>query len=140
MPLERRVILTGGRNNLIDGWRGLSVLLVIAGHLVSFRFSDGVQPTPVHELVQSEAWLDLIRNIALRVCAPLGEIGVNFFFVISGYLITSLGKIRIAGFYIRRTFRIFPAIICIFYDHAAPLFRIISSRQRGLHPKRGLRL
>jgi peptidoglycan/LPS O-acetylase OafA/YrhL len=48
---------------------------------------------------------------------PLGYLGVSVFFVISGFLISSLlfeehsrtGRIRLAYFYMRRTFRIFPA-------------------------------
>ncbi len=47
----------------------------------------------------------------------LGNFGVRFFFVISGFLITTLllkewsknGKISLKGFYIRRALRIFPA-------------------------------
>lgn len=51
---------------------------------------------------------------------PGGFIGVDVFFVISGYLITSIiyadianGKFLIAGFYARRIRRIFPALICV---------------------------
>jgi peptidoglycan/LPS O-acetylase OafA/YrhL len=48
---------------------------------------------------------------------PAGELGVRVFFVISGYLITTLllgevdryGDISLGRFYLRRTFRIFPA-------------------------------
>ena len=50
-----------------------------------------------------------------------GFIGVDVFFVISGYLITGLmlreyeltGTVRVAGFYVRRTRRIFPALILL---------------------------
>jgi hypothetical protein len=35
------------RNALIDGFRGLSIALVIAGHLIQFRFQDYLQPIPV---------------------------------------------------------------------------------------------
>ncbi len=48
---------------------------------------------------------------------PIGELGVRVFFVISGFLITSLllqeqsryGELSLRRFYLRRTFRIFPA-------------------------------
>jgi peptidoglycan/LPS O-acetylase OafA/YrhL len=53
-----------------------------------------------------------------------GEIGVNFFFVLSGFLITYLliqekkitGKIHVANFYIRRILRIWPLFyVCILF-------------------------
>ena len=71
----------------LDGLRAVSILMVILGHL----------------------------------CGPRGNalavFGVQVFFVISGYLITSLlqnehernGKISLRAFYKRRCFRIFPA-------------------------------
>ena len=48
---------------------------------------------------------------------PIGELGVRVFFVISGFLITTLllaehrrtGDVSLRRFYLRRTFRIFPA-------------------------------
>src|ERR1039458_10640365 len=69
----------------LDGLRAISILCVIAGHL-------GAGPA-------------------------LGTFGVNVFFVISGYLITSLlqneqdasGRINLLAFYLRRSFRLFPA-------------------------------
>jgi peptidoglycan/LPS O-acetylase OafA/YrhL len=73
----------------LDGLRALSVLLVIGGHA--------------------------------RTVVPLkryfsGGLGVGIFFVLSGFLITTLllreelasGSISFGGFYIRRLFRIFP--------------------------------
>lgn len=51
---------------------------------------------------------------------PGGFVGVDIFFVISGYLITSIiyadivnGKFSIVEFYARRIRRIFPALICV---------------------------
>ena len=51
---------------------------------------------------------------------PGGFIGVDVFFVISGYLITGiifndieLGKFSIANFYVRRIKRIFPALLAM---------------------------
>ncbi len=53
-----------------------------------------------------------------------GEIGVNFFFVLSGFLITYLliqekkltGKIHVANFYVRRILRIWPLFyVCILF-------------------------
>lgn len=57
---------------------------------------------------------------------PGGFIGVDVFFVISGYLITRLvdgdirkGKFSIAGFYVRRTKRIFPALFVTLFSTLA---------------------
>lgn len=71
----------------LDGLRALSVLLVITVHL------------------SSEAWRDLY-----------GEQGVTIFFVISGFIITTLlvreeagrGRIALRAFYVRRAFRVVP--------------------------------
>jgi peptidoglycan/LPS O-acetylase OafA/YrhL len=81
----------------LDGWRALSILMVLAGHAatsISYRL-----PTPF-ELVFENA-----------------SLGVFIFFVISGFLITSLlldeyrltGDVSIKQFYARRAFRIWPA-------------------------------
>ncbi|MCM3409935.1 acyltransferase family protein [Metabacillus litoralis] len=71
----------------LDGLRAISVLMVLAFH------TGDILWTPIH-----------------------GYLGVTIFFVISGFLITTLllreeemyGKISYRNFYIRRTFRIFP--------------------------------
>ncbi len=71
----------------LDGLRAIAVLMVITAH------------------VRSDAWRGL-----------KGYLGVTIFFVLSGYLITSLaireesrrGSISMRSFYLRRTFRIFP--------------------------------
>lgn len=86
----------------LNGLRAISILLVINSHLKLqhnyFNAHYGLK------------WLtfDFISN---------GNLGVNIFFVISGFLITSIllneenqnGKISIRNFFIRRTLRIFPA-------------------------------
>jgi peptidoglycan/LPS O-acetylase OafA/YrhL len=103
-------------NDLIAGWRGLSVLFVIIGHYVGYRFFGGAAPAPLHELFGTP--VELVKNIAFRLTAPLGEVGVQFFFVISGYLISSLlaeeetrnESISLRAFYVRRIFRIMPAL------------------------------
>jgi peptidoglycan/LPS O-acetylase OafA/YrhL len=59
----------------------------------------------------------LFESVVFRLAAVLGDTGVNFFFVISGFLITKLldveeeknGKLNIGAFYVRRIFRIMPA-------------------------------
>jgi peptidoglycan/LPS O-acetylase OafA/YrhL len=108
-------LIGNGRNKLIDGWRGLSVVLVVIGHVVSYRFLAYWDIRPLHDVLGSPVLL--IENIIFRLASELGETGVQFFFVISGFLITKLlgveesrnGKISIGAFYVRRIFRIMPA-------------------------------
>lgn len=88
-PLGQR-----GRIPSLDGLRAVAITLVLAGH------SIGTQ-----------------HFFCLRWKAPIGEFGVRIFFVLSGFLISSLllkelelsGRISLKNFYLRRVFRIFPA-------------------------------
>lgn len=85
-----------GHLKQLDGWRGLSIIFVLIGH--TCYLPDAV-PAPLHMLRE------------------LGELGVTWFFILSGFLITSLlcneetatGGISLKSFYLRRTFRIMPA-------------------------------
>jgi peptidoglycan/LPS O-acetylase OafA/YrhL len=85
-----RFNLHSGYIPFLDGLRAIAVLMVI----------------PVH--IHSQAWRST-RSL-------IGWLGVMTFFVLSGYLITSLalreeerfGALSLPAFYIRRTFRIFP--------------------------------
>jgi peptidoglycan/LPS O-acetylase OafA/YrhL len=79
----------------LDGLRAISVAFVILGHLAgTTHFPQSLYP--------------------LKYFA---EFGVRVFFVLSGFLITTLllkeleltGSISLKGFYLRRVFRIFPA-------------------------------
>lgn len=90
----------------LDGLRAVSILFVIAHHLM------GAAGTPAS-----------IGAVAHALA--LGTLGVRIFFVISGFLITSLllgertntGAISLARFYVRRTMRIFPP----FYAYVAAI-------------------
>ena len=81
----------------IDGLRALSILMVLLGH--------GMETMPPA----------LTNNYFFAVIGNSG-VGVNIFFVISGYLITKLlmiekdkkGEVSLKHFYLRRAFRIFP--------------------------------
>lgn len=83
----------------LDGLRGVAILLVVAGHSWdAYGSRDGVM-----------AWVaPIFANASL---------GVRLFFVLSGYLITTLlleereitGTISLPNFYARRALRIFPA-------------------------------
>lgn len=83
----------------LDGIRALAVLLVVWGH--------GAATLPQTELV-----------VRLRDLLPGGSFGVHVFFVLSGFLITTLllrertkhGRISLTGFYRRRAYRILPAL------------------------------
>ncbi len=90
-----------GRIPSLDGLRAVSILLVVAGH----SFSEETSPR----------LFDLFGH--------LGNYGVRIFFLISGFLITTLllkehsktNTISLPGFYTRRALRIFPA----FYAYVA---------------------
>ena len=86
--------VTGQRVVVLDGVRGIAILLVVCA------YADGT------------GFL-----LPLRVRAVSADVGVRVFFVLSGFLITSLlvaerarcGRISLREFYIRRLLRIFPA-------------------------------
>ncbi|HET6942687.1 MAG TPA: acyltransferase [Sphingomicrobium sp.] len=90
------------RDRLIDGYRGVAVLCVVAAHSFAYRFAP---PGPLQRLAE-----------------PLAEMGVQLFFVISGYIITTLlireeereGRISIPAFYARRFFRILPPLFAYY--------------------------
>ncbi len=70
---------------------------------------DGLRAIAVFLVMLLHAHFQLGRN---------GSLGVDIFFALSGFLITTLlleehtsnGRISLKGFYIRRTFRLFPAL------------------------------
>lgn len=89
-----------GRVAALDGLRGIAVLLVVLGHGLGAAWQ--LEDTPVARLFE----------------VPFnGGVGVTVFFVLSGYLITSIlvrerertGRVSLRDFYLRRTFRILPA-------------------------------
>ena len=83
------IAVTGHRNHSLDGLRGIAILLVVADHTGIPFVSLG------------------------------GAAGVTLFFVLSGYLITSLllreqdnfGTVSLRKFYARRALRLLPALI-----------------------------
>jgi peptidoglycan/LPS O-acetylase OafA/YrhL len=86
----------------LDGLRFIAFLLVFLQH----SLGDELAVNPQGGLLQRCAWLLL----------HAGSIGVSFFFVLSGFLITYLilreialqGKLDVIAFYIRRALRIWP--------------------------------
>ena len=81
----------------LDGLRAVSISLVLLNHLTGTKY--------------------FLSSAILRPLGDIGNFGVRIFFVISGFLITSLllselnktDAISLKKFYIRRTLRIFPA-------------------------------
>ncbi|WP_158883549.1 acyltransferase [Rhodanobacter sp. L36] len=90
---------TDQRMPSLDGIRAISILLVLYGHL------SGTRHFPVTNATYG------------RWFGDVAHLGVYLFFVISGFLITSLltserevtGTISLKQFYLRRVLRIFPA-------------------------------
>lgn len=91
---------SGHRIPSLDGFRAISILMVLYGHL------DDTRNYP-------RATIGMLG----RRMGDLGHLGVLVFFVISGFLITTLlmgeraktGTISLKQFYLRRVLRIFPA-------------------------------
>jgi peptidoglycan/LPS O-acetylase OafA/YrhL len=85
----------------LDGLRAVSIGLVILSHLTLYATRSGLASTLLIALTENGRW------------------GVSVFFVISGFLITTLlmreeeqdGSVSLKGFYIRRAFRILPAFL-----------------------------
>ncbi len=90
-----------GHEPALDGLRGVAVLTVILWHY------------PTEILGHSLQWLQS------------GHLGVDLFFVLSGFLITALmlnehnhtGSISFLGFYRRRAFRLLPALVVFLSVH-----------------------
>lgn len=107
--------ILGGRMEALDGLRGLGLVMVVLGH----------------SFLMLPAWAQLLPDAV--VCQPLKMtwIGVDFFFVLSGFLISGIlldskgGKGYFKSFYARRVLRIFPlnygALAVVFF--ILPLFR-----------------
>ena len=89
--------LSDGKIPSLDGLRAFSIMLVVVGHLHATRGFP-------------ELGLE-------HILGDYGLLGVRVFFVISGFLITTLllreleqqGRISLRAFYARRALRIFPA-------------------------------
>ncbi len=93
-----------GRLRELDGWRAVSVLLVIVHHVLAFQHRGLTSHFPA----------------LLHVAEFCGPMGVNVFFVISGFVIcrllileeASFGRVSLKAFYYRRVFRILPPLYC----------------------------
>lgn len=96
----------------LDGLRAISIFLVVAGHWAELRYHSDV-------------------------AGAFANLGVRIFFIISGYLITSLllkehektATIGLREFYVRRAYRILPAAIVFML----PVFVIFRHELRWYH-------
>jgi peptidoglycan/LPS O-acetylase OafA/YrhL len=97
LPMTRDAgTVESGRVRVLDGFRALSIIVVVLSHAKS---SPGFPA-------------------ALAPFLLPGAAGVQVFFVLSGYLITALllaeesqtGRVNLRHFYLRRAFRILPAL------------------------------
>jgi peptidoglycan/LPS O-acetylase OafA/YrhL len=87
-----------GRITALDGLRGISIILVIIGHLAMNRYGSPPYPDYPNVFLVFASW------------------GVELFFVISGFIITKIAlteyqstdTFSITSFYVRRLFRIVP--------------------------------
>jgi peptidoglycan/LPS O-acetylase OafA/YrhL len=99
MTQQHSTPVTGPSTHLpaLDGVRGLAILLVLIVHLMLFNNDTG------------NRWLDSIGQLR-----SLGFLGVDLFFVLSGFLITGIlydtlhDAHYFRNFYMRRFLRIFP--------------------------------
>ncbi len=98
----------------LDGLRFLCFLSVFLFHSFHTEY-DALKLNPVYHFVKRSVFGN-------------GNLGVNFFFVLSGFLITylliqekkSTGKIHIAHFWMRRILRIWPLYyFCVFFGFVA---------------------
>ena len=133
-PVEASTLGSGRRFGFVpafDGLRGVAVLLVVAVHFR--RIIDPWTTRWIHSPALARAlsgggeassgWV-LTPKPHLSLVAQLvpkgGFLGVDIFFVLSGFLITSLllreqaatGGIKFGGFYRRRALRLLPALLC----------------------------
>jgi peptidoglycan/LPS O-acetylase OafA/YrhL len=101
----------------LDGLRAISITLVVCSHLVKWK------------------------HISFDLVATYGALGVEVFFVLSGYLITNLllqeydrtSTVSLRDFYIRRAFRIFPAafvflaVVIVLYWHQMRWYHVAAA-------------
>ena len=108
------------RDRTVDAWRGVSVLTVILCHIITERyerFFDGTSDRFASRPLQGlDGFIYRLKPFVYSLSTGAGTLAVEFFFVISGYMITTLllreharmGRISLGAFYTRRAFRILP--------------------------------
>lgn len=88
MSIKSIVDSVSHRYQVLDGWRGVSILFVLAAHLLPLG---------------PKAW---------QLNSTAGPLGMSLFFVLSGFLITSflIKEPKVLDFLVRRFFRILPLV------------------------------
>jgi peptidoglycan/LPS O-acetylase OafA/YrhL len=111
-PMTHAEYLTTRRFGVLDGLRAIAILLVFTAHL------------------RGDLWPVLH-----------GATGVTLFFVLSGYLITTLllreearaGRVDFRAFYVRRTFRIYPLYLGVIALYCVLILGLgMEAARRGL--------
>ncbi len=110
----------------LDGLRGVAILLVVLSHLDELTV-DGVTELRGHDLTPVAPLNDVLDG---------GFLGVDLFFVLSGFLITTLlaqerrttGAVRFGRFYARRALRLLPALYLFLAAHV--VYAVVAD----LHP------
>jgi peptidoglycan/LPS O-acetylase OafA/YrhL len=120
MGLNDNVVAAQNRDRIVDAWRGLSVLIVILCHVVTERYESRFDGTETQAISPPQHGLAAIayqlKPVIYSLSTGAGTLAVQFFLVISGYIITTLlvrehqctGRISLCAFYVRRTFRVVP--------------------------------
>ena len=111
-----------GRVRELDGLRGVAILLVVVAHATT-----GVWPAG--------------RGLSHARFAPVGGgfVGVQLFFVLSGFLITTIlvrerdrtHRIELARFYLRRLRRLLPALLVLLATFLVDRFDSLSAPTRS---------
>ena len=116
-----------GRIDVLDGWRTLSVAMVIASHIM------------LHSNLRLQ-----VGEIGGAYVDQLGKYGVIIFFLISGFVICrgflteerSREGVSLGGFYVRRSFRILPPLL-IYVSAISALSYLSILPAQGLSPSGG---
>lgn len=95
------------RLDVVDGWRTISIALVIFGHLAKYS------------VYRFEHTGDRLSLEIVRMVEHVDALGVQFFFIISGFVIclslmreeAEQGKVSLLAFFVRRVTRIVPPLL-----------------------------
>ena len=117
--MDTKTSAAGSRDPVLDFWRGIGVSGVLFQHFFyehfpafrAFRSVANQTTSLLHSLLVSA------DNAMLLLAERAGTLGVEAFFVVSGFIITKImldeeakyGRMSIGRFYVRRIFRILPA-------------------------------